>query len=63
MRFISQLTIEEKITLNEAHHNHPKFFVRQRAQALLWNNQGYTITQVFRLLGVKRETMSAWFDR
>jgi transposase len=63
MRFISQLTIEEKITLNEAHRNHPKFFVRQRAQALLWNNQGYTITQVFRLLGVKRETMSAWFDR
>jgi transposase len=63
MRFIAELTIEEKITLNEAYRNHPKFTVRQRAQALLWNGQGYTITQVFPLLGVKRETMSAWFDR
>lgn len=63
MKFIARLTPEEQQTLEEAYHNHPKFSVRQRAQALLWNAQGYTITQVYRLLDVRRETMSAWLDR
>lgn len=63
MRFIAKLTSEEKCTLYEAYHNHPNFRVRQRAQALLWNDKGYSITEVYKLLDVRRETMSSWFDR
>ena len=63
MKFIARLTNEERQTLEEAYRNHPKFSVRQRVQGILWNAQGYTITQVYRLLNVRRETMSVWFDR
>jgi transposase len=63
MKFIKPLTEIEKLTLNEAHRNHPQFRVRHRAQALLLNARGYSIVKLKSVFEVSRDTVSSWLDR
>jgi transposase len=37
--------------------------LRQRSQALLWSNEGKDRSTIADLLGVKADTVSAWFDK
>lgn len=60
MKFIAPLSDEEETTLNEAHRNHPAPRVRQRAQAILLNARGHTMTALKGLLAVRLETVSSW---
>ncbi|MDP2903063.1 MAG: GIY-YIG nuclease family protein [Methylovulum sp.] len=60
MKFITKLTLEEKLTLTEAHRNHPSFCIRQRAHALLLNDRGYLIPRLGELLEVQHETVNGW---
>ena len=63
MKQIAPLTETEQVTLTEAHHNHPTFRVRQRAQALLLNHRGYSMTRIHGLFEVQHETVSRWLQR
>jgi transposase len=36
---------------------------RQRAQAILWSNQGKDMQTLLEWLGVDRDTLSSWFSR
>lgn len=60
MKFVAPLSDEEQTTLNEAYRHHPAPRVRQRAQAILLNAQGYTMTQLKGLFAVRLETVSSW---
>lgn len=60
MKFIAPLSDEEQVTLNEAHRHHPSPRVRQRAQAILLNARGQTMTHLKRLFEVRLETVSSW---
>lgn len=46
--------------MNEAYRNHPMLRVRQRAQAILLNDGGHTMTHLKSLFGVRLETVSTW---
>jgi len=63
MKQIKALSPEEEVTLSDAYRNHPTFRVRQRAQALLLNRRGYSMTQLKALFEVQHETVSRWLKR
>lgn len=62
MKFVVELTPEEKETLSEAYRNHPSFRVRQRSQALLLSNRHYSIVRLCELFEVRHETVSSCLD-
>jgi len=62
MKFVAQLTTEEKETLTEAYLHHPNARVRQRAHAILLNNRHYLVTQLRELFEVRHQTVSSWLD-
>jgi len=63
MKFITDLSQDEKITLEEAHKNHPSFRFRQRAKSVLLSHKKYTITKLSDLFNTRKETISSWLDR
>ena len=63
MKFITDLSQDEKATLEEAHKNHPSFRFRQRAKSILLSHKRYTIIQLSDLFTTRRETISSWLDR
>jgi len=63
MKFITDLSQDEKVTLEEAHKNHSSFRFRQRAKTILLSHKKYTITQLSKLFDTRRETVSSWLDR
>lgn len=62
MKFIEKLTDSEKLTLEEAYKNHPSFRCRQRAQALLLNNRGYTAANLCQFFDNQQETVCHWLN-
>jgi len=62
MKFIEKLTKSEQLTLEEAYKNHPSFRCRERAQALLLNNRGYTAANLCQLFDNQQETICRWLD-
>lgn len=63
MKFVTDLSHNEKVTLEEAHRNHPSFRCRQRAKAILLSYDHYTITTLAPLFKAKKSTISSWLDR
>lgn len=63
MKFITHLSSDEKVTLEEAYKSHPSFRFRQRAQSILLSHKKYTITQLSVMFSTRRETISSWLDR
>ena len=43
--------------------NHPTFRCRQRAQAILLSVRGFTLTQLWSILDVRRDAISEWITR
>lgn len=63
MKFVAELSENEKITLTEAYHNHSSRRVRQRAHAILLSDKQYGLDQLCHLLGVRQyRTISQWLD-
>jgi len=63
MKFIAELSENEKVTLTEAYDPHPSQRVRQRAHAILLSHQQYGLAQLCHLLGVRHyRTISQWLD-
>lgn len=63
MKFVAELSENERITLTEAYHHHPSRRVRQRAHAILLSHQQYGLAQLCHLLGVRQyRTVSQWLD-
>jgi len=60
MKFLKKLSEVEKLTLKEAHKNHPQFRVRNRAHALLLSVKGFPINKLQNIFEVGRDTVSSW---
>jgi len=54
---------KERIFLEEARRLSPKAKVLRRAQALLWLNEGRSVTFVAHLCSVSRQTVYDWIER
>ena len=63
MKFITDLSQNEEVSLEEAHKNHPSFRFRQRAKSILLSHKKYTIMQLADLFNTRRETIGSWLDR
>jgi transposase len=63
MKFAQPIPEEVRVTLQEMHMNHPTFRCRQRAQAILLSVRGFTITELWSILDVRRDAISEWIDR
>jgi len=62
MKFVSPLTEDEIITLNEMHKNASTHRLRQRAYMLMLSNRGYKMNELSKLLELDRDTISLTFD-
>ena len=62
-KFVSTLSSEEAITLQEAFTKHSKHRVRIRAHSLLLSSEGYTIKQLSSLYKININTISEWISR
>jgi transposase len=63
MLYIKQLTVEEIITLEEMHKNHPLHLSRGRAHSILLSYAGYSIPMICSIYNVCRQTVSTWFSK
>ncbi len=61
-RYISQLSEGEQSCLQAMVKESTYHRERQRAQAILWSNQGQDMESILRLLKVDRDTLSSWFS-
>lgn len=62
MRYIKELTPEEKQQLSEGFRRGAKHRFRIRCQSILLSAEGYPINQLTNMFQVDRDTMSKWFD-
>ncbi|NME72753.1 helix-turn-helix domain-containing protein [Flammeovirga aprica] len=63
MRFITELSKAEKITLKEAQKKHPNARFRNRCLALLLSDSGKQIKEIANFLSIsKKYTISRWFN-
>ncbi len=60
MLHITNISIEEKLTLEEMKKNHPCYLSRKRANAILLSNNGLKLQQICKALGVCRQTVAIW---
>jgi transposase len=63
MLYIKLLTLEEIITLEEMHKNHPLHLSRYRAHSILLSYHGYSIPMICSIYSVCRQTVSTWFTK
>ena len=63
MKYVSPLTEEIQLTLQEMYFKHPKSRCRQRAQAILLNAEGFSIPKLVEILTVRRNAISDWIDQ
>jgi hypothetical protein len=63
MKFAQPIPAEVRETLQEMYINHPVFRCRQRAQAIMLSARGFTISQLWAILDVRRGAISEWIDR
>lgn len=59
MLFVKKLSLDELLTLNNAHKNHPDFRPRMRAQILLLSNKKFTIDDIHQYSDLSRQTISS----
>lgn len=57
------LTYEEVVTLQDCQKYHKKHKVRNRSIALLLLNEGTTISQISKIIGVRTRTIYSWLDK
>lgn len=57
------LTYEELVTIQECQKHHKKYNVRNRSMALLLLNEGTTICQISKIIGVRTRTIYSWLDK
>jgi transposase len=62
MKFVGELTEEEKATLRSGQSEGPGARFRHRSQALLLSNRGYRLDQLADIFEVDRDTVSGWID-
>lgn len=63
MKFVGKLSDYVKIELQDLYKTGSTHRVRQRAHAVLLSSTGHTIDQMVTILGVSRNTISAWLDQ
>lgn len=63
MKYVNQLTPQDKEALTLVYQTHTNHRVRQRSQAILLSNRGYKIPDISLLLESHRDRVSAWIDR
>jgi transposase len=61
MLYIKRLTVEEIVTLEEMHKNHPRHLTRNRAHRILLSYQGYSVPEICAIYNVCRQTVSTLF--
>jgi hypothetical protein len=62
-RYITTLIDNEQKALEQLVKTGLTHRERQRAQAILWSNQGKDMQALLEWLGVDRDTLSSWFSR
>ncbi len=62
-RYITALTENEQKALRQVVRTGTTHKERQRAQAILWSNQGKDMQTLIEWLQVDRDTLSSWFSR
>ena len=63
MRYIRELSDDEKITLEEGYRNHKKPHFRNRCKSLLMSSEGYSTNEIARFFKVRTRTIYEWFNR
>jgi transposase len=63
MRYIKNLTEIEKQTLEAGHRQGKSYQYRNRCQAILLSNQGYSVQQLASLFKVKALSIYKWLNR
>jgi transposase len=63
MLYIEQLTLEEIVTLEEMHKNHPRYLTRNRAHCILLSYRGYSVPMICSIYNVCRQTVSTLFHK
>jgi len=61
--YVKELTLEETITLNEMHKNHPLHMSRKRAHSIFLSHQGMSVPMICSIYLVSRQTVSTWFTK
>lgn len=62
MRYIHNLSKEEKGTLENGHRTGSTSRYRNRCQAILLSHQGYKINELSKMYSVNRDTICRWFN-
>ncbi|MCX7084877.1 MAG: helix-turn-helix domain-containing protein [Methylococcales bacterium] len=60
MLYIKNITVEEKVTLEEMKKNHPSRLTRQRAHAILLTVTGFDIREIAKIFDTCRQTAATW---
>lgn len=63
MRYIENLSEEERTALCEGHKHSERHQFRNRCQAILLSEQGYSVTQLSAIFQVSKLSIYKWFDR
>ncbi len=61
-RYISALTPEEKLALENGYKTGKNHLIRRKCQAILLSSEGRTIPELSRLLGVTNISIYQWFN-
>ena len=62
MKFVSALSETDQRELEKLYHDGKNHRQRQRAQAVLLSNKGYTLDQLADICDADRDTVSVWLD-
>ena len=63
MKKVSALTEDEKAFVTEAYKNGKNHEIRNRAHCILLSSDGYSITEISKITGSYRKSVSGWIDR
>ncbi len=63
MRFVSNLTASDIITLEEGFRNSKVEKFRDRCQCLLLSNKGHKVKRLANIFSVRTRTIYTWFNR
>lgn len=62
MRKVRSLTDQEFQELENSYKTGAKHHFRQRCKGILLSNEGYSVAQIAKLLGPKKDTIYTWLD-
>lgn len=63
MRYVDELSKEERITVEQGVRHGKKQHFRHRCQSILMSADGYKVSEIARLFKVRTRTVYTWFDR